>query len=245
MTGRGRGRVETGSKRVRVMLGGHWVADTRSPLLVWEKPHYPTYYFPMSDVDQEVLRPTREVRPSRGRGQAVIYDVEVPGASAPGAAYRHPESPIEAIRQAVAFRWDAMDHWFEEAEEVFVHARDPYKRVDLLGSDRGVRIEIDGVVVAETTAPVMLFETGLPARIYIRMTDVRLDLLEPSDTETRCPYKGTARYWSVGAHRDIVWSYRIPTQEASKVAGLLAFYDEKVDVYLDDVLQEKPTTVFS
>jgi uncharacterized protein (DUF427 family) len=245
MTDRGRVRVEPGQKRVRIMLGGECVADTTRPLLVWEKPYYPTYYIPLEDVTDGVLVGSSETRRSPSRGEAAVFDVKVAHATAAAAAYRHTESPIEAIRDHVAFDWKAMDQWFEEDVEVFVHPRDPYTRVDVLGSSRTVRIEIDGTVLAETSGPTALFETGLPRRWYVPKTHVRLDLLTPTATATECPYKGTARYWSYGEHTDIVWSYPFPAAEVAGIAGLMAFYDEKVDVYVDGELQERQRTQFS
>ena len=245
MSQRGRVRVEQGPKRVRIMLGGVWVADTKRPLLVWEKPYYPTYYIPVSDIADGVLEPNGSTTSSPSRGPATVYDVRSGGAVAEGAAYRHLDSPIEEIRDAVAFEWAAMDHWFEESEEVFVHPRDPYKRVDILASDRSVRIEIDGTTLAETSSPTLLFETSLPRRLYIPKTDVRMDLLEPSDHATECPYKGVARYWSFGGHDNVVWSYPFPTLESVKIAGLMCFYDERVDVHVDGELQAHPKTPFS
>jgi uncharacterized protein (DUF427 family) len=242
---RGRVRVEPGSKRVRVMLGGHYVADSISPLLVWEKPYYPTYFIPVTDVVDGVLTETGQTRRSPSRGDAVVYNVTSGGVTADAGAYRHPDSPIEEIRRAVAFEWKSMDHWFEEDEEVFVHPRDPYKRVDTLASSRRVRVQIGGVVVADSDRPVLLFETGLPTRYYLPMTDVHMDLLSPSDTVTECPYKGNARYWSVGDHTDIAWSYPFPVHESAKIAGLVSFYNEKVDIELDGAPLERPRTLFS
>jgi uncharacterized protein (DUF427 family) len=142
-----------------------------------------------------------------------------------------------------------MDAWFEEDEEVFTHPRDPYTRVDVLASSRHVRIEVGGVTVAESVKPTLLFETGLPARYYVPKPDVRMDLLVHSDTVSECPYKGQAEYWSVRAgaelHPDLAWSYRAPFEESAKIAGLIAFYDEKVDVYVDGVRQERPLTKFA
>ena len=139
----------------------------------------------------------------------------------------------------LAFRWSEMEHWFEEDEEVFVHTRDPHTRVDILPSSRSVRVELDGVVVAATQRPMLLFETGLPVRYYFAKTDVRLDLLVPSDRVTACPYKGTARYWSVRIgdveHPDIAWAYDTPLPESTRIAGLIAFYNERVDLVVDDV----------
>ncbi len=246
MTDRGRVKVEPADRRVRVMLGGQIVADTCSPLLVWEVPYYPTYYFPEEDVVTDLLVATGETRKSPSRGEAAQYTVKVNGAE--GSAYSYPEPKIDAIAGHYAFVWKTMDHWFEEDEEVFVHARDPYTRIDILPSSRRVRVEVDGETVADSTHAAFLFETGLPTRYYLPKTDVRFDLLTPSDTRTACPYKGTARYWSlrVGGktHEDIVWGYDSPLPESQKITGMVSFYNEKVDVYLDEQLQEKPKTKF-
>jgi uncharacterized protein (DUF427 family) len=121
--------------------------------------------------------------------------------------------------------------------------------VDILASSRRVRVDIDGVTVAESGQPRILFETGLPPRYYLPLTDVRMDLLRPSDTQTHCPYKGTASYWSVdagrGVHENIAWIYRMPLPESQKIAGLACFYNEKVDLYVDGELQQRPRTPFS
>ena len=237
-TVRGRVRLERGRKRVRVYLGGQLVADTTHPVLVWENPHYPAYYLPVEDVRAELVQ-TARVAHSPSRGDAVHYDVVVAGTTAPDAAWRYPESPLEELRGLIRFDWDAMDSWFEEDEPVYTHPRSPYARIDALASSRHVRVEVDGVTVAESDRPVILFETGLPPRYYLRLTDVRQDLLRPSSTTTSCPYKGTAAYYSVEVngtpHADLVWTYRSPLPEATKVAGLVCFYDEKVDLYVDGV----------
>ena len=144
-------------------------------------------------------------------------------------------APIPADH--VAFHWHAMDHWFEEDEEVFVHARDPYTRIDVLDSSRHVRVLVDGVVVAETNRPKLLLETGLPVRYYVPPEDVRTDLLVPSDTWTQCPYKGDASYWSaeVGGGRveDVAWSYPEPRRDAQRVADHLCFLGERVEFEVD------------
>jgi uncharacterized protein (DUF427 family) len=244
-TSRGRVRVEPGRKRVRTYLGGELVADTTHPVLVWEGPYYPTYYLPAADVRTELLVPDGTVTHSPSRGDGQLHTVKAGGKQAASAALRYPDSPIEELRELVRFDWDAMDAWFEEDQEVFVHARDPHTRVDALPSSRHVRVEVDGVTVADSNSPHLLFETGLPTRYYLPKTHVRLELLTPTDTATRCPYKGTARYWSVRAgdtvHADLAWSYPTPLPESAPVAGLIAFYDEKVDTYVDGVLQDRPT----
>jgi uncharacterized protein (DUF427 family) len=245
---RGTVRAEAGAKRVRAYLAGRLVADTRHPVLVWEVPYYPAYYFPAGDVTAE-LAETGKAEHSPSRGDAVLYDVRVDGAVAEGAARRYPGSPLEEIRGLVRFDWDAMDEWLEEDEPVYTHPRDPYHRVDILHSSRHVRVDVDGVTVADSARPAILFETGLPPRYYLPLSDVRTDLLTPTATQTHCPYKGTATYWSVdagqGPRADLAWAYRAPLPESQKVAGLACFYDEKVDVYLDGELQERPRTHFA
>jgi uncharacterized protein (DUF427 family) len=246
---RGRVRVETGGKRVRAFLGGEIVADTTRPMLVWEKPYYPAYYFPVADVRAELLEADGGVARSPSRGDGRTFTIRAGGREAPGAALRYEDSPLEELRDAIRLDWDAMDAWFEEDEEVFTHPRDPYTRVDILPSSRHVRIEVDGVTIAESASPRLLFETGLPVRYYLPKTHVRMDLLVPTDTVSHCPYKGEAEWWSVRANgelrEDLAWSYRTPLPESQKIAGLIAFYDEKVDVYVDGMLQERPHTKFS
>jgi uncharacterized protein (DUF427 family) len=244
---RGRVRVEEGHKRVRVYLGGALVADTTHPRLVWEAPYYPTYYLPAEDVRAK-LEPTGRTERSPRRGEPHLYDVVVDGARAAEAARQFPDSPLEALRGLVRIDFAAMSEWFEEDEPIYVHPRDPYTRVDILASSRHIRVEIDGVTVADSHQPRILFETGLPPRYYLPMTDIRMDLLRPSATQTHCPYKGTAGYWSVdtgtAVHEDVVWFYRTPLPESQKIAGLASFYNEKVDVYVDGVLEERPRTHF-
>jgi uncharacterized protein (DUF427 family) len=138
----------------------------------------------------------------------------------------------------VRFEWDSLDAWFEEDDEVFVHPRNPYTRVDVMRSTRLLRIELDGVVLAESASPAMLFETGLPTRYYLNRTEVNFTALEHTDTVTPCPYKGrTSDYWSVrtpaSTYPDLAWSYSFPTPAVSAIAGLVSFYNEKVDVFLD------------
>ena len=149
----------------------------------------------------------------------------------------------------IAFDWASMDAWFEEDEEVFVHARDPYTRVDVLASSRRIEVVIDGVTVAESDHARLLFETGLPVRYYLPKTDVRMDLLTPTATESHCPYKGTAQYWSVtvngATHDDVVWGYKTPLPESNGIGGLVSFYNEKVDILVDGVPEDRPKTVFS
>jgi uncharacterized protein (DUF427 family) len=244
MTGGDGVRVERSERRVRVMLGGEFVADTIAPLLAWETPFYPTYFFPESDLRTEALRPTGDNRKTR-IGETAQYSLSV--GEFEGVAYAYPD--VEELEGHYAFVWKTVDHWFEEDEEVFVHARDPYTRIDILPSGRRVRVDVDGVTVADSTKASFLFETNLPTRYYFPKTDVRMDLLTPTDKATHCPYKGTARYWSLivngETYQDIVWGYDAAFPESQKITGLVSFYNEKVNIYVDEVLQERPKTKFS
>ncbi len=246
---RNRVRIEDSPKRVRAYLGGTAVADSTRVKLVWEVPYYPTYYFPADDVRTDLLVDSGETKRSPSRGDGHLYDVKAGDRLAAKAAVRHLDSPVEELRDLVTFTWDALDHWFEENEEVRVHARSPYARIDALASDRHVQVLVDGEVVADSTHATLLFETGLPTRYYLPQPDVRMDLLTPTATVTSCPYKGDARYWSVTVggttHDDLAWGYDFPLPESIKVAGLVSFLNEKVDLVVDGVAVDRPKTMFS
>jgi uncharacterized protein (DUF427 family) len=246
-------RIERSPKRVRTYLDGDLVADTRAPLLVWEIPYFPTYYIPAGDMVAELVK-SDETERQPILGEAEIFHVKTPSGMAKLAARQYRDSPAAQLRDAVRIEWNAMTEWLEEDEPVYTHPRDPYKRVDILASSRHLRVEVDGVTVAESAQPRILFETGLPPRYYIPLTDVRMDLLKASDRVSQCPYKGTANYWSVdtGApahdarqHTDVVWMYRTPLPESQKIAGLACFYNERVDIYLDGEKQPRPKSPFS
>src|SRR5436190_5777158 len=185
-------RVERGPKRVRAYLGGTAVADTVRPLLVWEIPYYPTYYFPAADVRADLLHADDEG--DRGAADGEQLTVRVGEREARGAATRFGDAaPSEQLQNTVRLEWSAMDAWFEEDEEVFTHARDPHRRIDILASSRHVRVEVAGETVAESTSPRLLFETGLPVRYYLPKPDVRLTCPSPAGpsptSRTRAPPK--------------------------------------------------------
>jgi len=240
---RGRVRVETSPKRVRALAAGRVVADSYAPLLVWEGPYYPLYYLPRADVRAE-LADTGETRRSPSRGDGHVLDVRVGDTVLPGAAIAYPGSPIPELRDAVRLDWDAMDEWLEEDEPVYTHPRNPYARIDVLGSSRHVQVSIGGVVLADSHQPRVLYETYLRPRYYLPVTDVSYELLRPSSLETHCPYKGTATYYDVvlpdgTVHENVVWQYRTPLPESQKITGLVAFYDERLDVDVDGVRQPR------
>jgi uncharacterized protein (DUF427 family) len=243
-------QFEPTQRRVRVMFGGVTIADSRSVMLMIEKRRLAVYYFPVKDVRLDLLVESSYSSTHPGRGTARFYSVKVGDRIAEKAAWRYLEPERAELKDLIAFYWDKMDAWFEEDDEVFVHPRDPYHRVDVLNSSRYIKVLVGGEVVAETHRPRILFETMLPPRYYIPKVDVRLDLLTPTNTTTRCPYKGKASYRSVTVkgkeYKDIVWGYPAPIPECSKIENLLCFYDEKVDaVYVDGELQKRPVTPWS
>jgi len=216
--------------------------------MVWEIPHFPTYYFPRDSVRMDLLSDSGETKRSPARGTANLFNITVGDRTVGQAARIWNDAKIEEVEGYVSFDWKSMDAWFEEDEEVYVHARDPYTRIDILQSSRSIRVEVDGVTIAESEKPRFLFETGLPVRYYLPKTDVHFEYLTQSETTTSCPYKGTARYWSVGTtgddHEDVVWGYDTPLRESQEIAGFVSFYNEKLDIYVDGVLEEKPRTKF-
>lgn len=246
-TERQRLKIERGEKRVRGYVGGELVFDTKTPTLVWEAPYFPTYYVPEEDVVAGLV-PNGETKRSPSRGDGELLDLKMAQNLVASAALRYPDSPIEELRSLVRFEWSALDEWLEEDEPIYTHPRDPYTRVDILNSSREVVVVVDGVKVASSQRPTIVFETGLPARYYLPLSDVRMESLTPSQKETHCPYKGTASYYSVEAngkvYEDLVWVYRTPLPESQKIAGLVAFLNEKIDLYVDGDLQERPRTKF-
>ena len=223
--------IEPSPKWVRSMLGGETVVDTKRSVLMRERGHTPVYYFPQADVRMDLMTPTDHSSHCPRKGDASYWSLTADGRTVEKAAWAYPEpfasdpklSDAPDLRGYAAFYWDALDAWYEEDEEVFVHARDPHKRIDVLPSSRHVQVVVGGETVADTRRPVLLFEPGLPNRYYIPKLDVRMDLLVPTEKLTRCPYKGAANYHSVAVgdnlSPDIAWHYRHPTPESRQGRG--------------------------
>jgi uncharacterized protein (DUF427 family) len=238
-------------KRVRALFGGETIVDTTDALIVYERGHVPVYYVPRKDVAMERLHSTDHATHCAFKGDASYYNIVVEAETAENAvwSYEFPFDECAGLGDYLAFYWGKMDQWFEEDEEVFVHARSPRVRIDILDSSRPVRVELGGITVAETTRARFLFETGLPTRYYIPRDDVIGELL-PSQLHTSCPYKGAASYHHVriGAKifEDIVWFYPDPVPESARIRDYLCFYNEKVDaVFVDGMAEVKPKTKWS
>ena len=241
--------IEPAPRRVRATLGGRTVFDTTRALYVWEWANYPQYYIPLADIAVELLV-DEDHEQKRQQGTARQHGIKVGELEKPRAARVFGPDALAGLDGYVRFEWTAFDAWYEEDERIYVHPRNPYVRVDALRSTRRVRVELDGVVVAESDSPVMVLETGLPTRYYLNRTDVDFSRLVPTETVTECPYKGTtSQYWSVlgadgVAHPDLAWSYEFPTRQLLPITGMIAFYNEKVDHVLDGVPLERPVTHF-
>ncbi|MFD8612137.1 DUF427 domain-containing protein [Streptomyces sp. NPDC059631] len=238
------GHVEPVPRRVRALVGGRTVFDTRRAVYVWEWPSYPQFSIPVEDLAEGVLIDEHRTE-TRGAGPARRHALRVGSEVRDGAAWVWQDGAPEALHGTVRFEWNALDAWFEEDEPVFVHPRSPYSRVDALRSSSAVRVERDGVVLADAPQCVKLFETGLPTRYYLDHTHIDWTRLRASGTVTGCPYKGTTSgYWSfdgpAGAHEDIAWAYDFPTVQVHRIAGLVAFYNEHVDLYVDGTLLPRP-----
>jgi uncharacterized protein (DUF427 family) len=239
-------------KRLRVKVGDIFVADTTEGMVMYESDHLPVYYFPLKDVREEFLMSSKTTTESPFKGVATHYSLNTGVTLVEDAAWRYldPAPGCPPIQDYIAFYWNKMNHWYEEDEEIFVHARDPFRRIDTLPSSRRVQVFVDGVEVADTRRATFLFETGLTTRYYMPIADTRLDLFRPSRYISRCPSKGLANYYSLEVdgklHENVVWYYADPVHESARIKGLVAFYNEFVDKILVDGKEvPKPQTASS
>ncbi len=239
----------TSPKRVRAFFAGEPVVDsTRANLFRGGGP--PVYYFPKDDVRQDLVVAAGRTE-SDARGERALSDVKAGDRVAEDAVWEYTQTAedVAFLKGMVSLKWNAMDSWFEENEEVFVHARDPFKRIDIVNSARRVEVVVGGEKVANSSAPAILIEPGHPLRYYLPKADIRMDLLRPSETVSRCPYKGEASYYSLQVGGALVenaaWSYKYTTPESTKIAGLVCFFNERVDAIVVDGREiEKPATAW-
>ena len=242
-------RLYPTAKRVRAFFGDIAIADSSRVQLMLESSRLPVYYFPLEDVREDLLVPGTRSETSPYKGEATYLTIDTGKRVAPNVAWRYEASPVGCpdLSGFIAFHWRLMDAWYEEDEEVFAHAHDPFHRIDVLRSARHVQVRIGDNVVGDSRRSRMLFETGLPVRYYLPRDDVRLDLLTKSDTVTVCAYKGqTSQYWNFGNdQRDVAWCYDRPSAEVGGIAGAVCFFNERVDIDIDGVLQPRPKTPWS
>jgi len=238
-------------RRIRVAFNNTVIADSTRATIKIETP-IPVYYLPLADIRQDLLVPSGHTKFCPRKGNARFWSIRVGERVAENAVWNYPEPVPGAppLATYAAFGWNLVDHWYEEDEEIFVHPRNPYKRVDAIRSSRRVQVTVGGAVVADTKQAVFLFETGLPTRYYIPRSDVRPDVLGPSTRQTRCPYKGIAAYHNVTVNNerygDLVWYYPDPIAECRKITGLLAFFNENVEaITVDGSVVARPITPWS
>ena len=247
-------RTESSDKWVRAYVGDALVVDSREPLLFWEERFpVPAYAFLRRDVRTDLMSPARDDPPREPffflpKGPvSEWFDLTVEGRTLPHAVWVR-DAP--ELRDMLVLSWQpGLLDWLEEDEPVQGHPRDPHKRVEAIASSRHVVVELDGVRLADSTRPVLLFETDLPTRYYLPREDVNHAALKPTSNRSLCPYKGVAdEYWSVTGPpeaSDLVWSYSAPLPAVAKVAGLMAFYNELVDITVDGIPQPRPESAFS
>ena len=227
-------------KRIRAVFGDLEIAESTNTLILRETRHAPVYYFPKGDVRMDLLEKTDHATVCSIKGDASYWNIATREKTAENAAWSY-ESPIpgaERIAGYVAFYFKLMDHWYEDDDEIFIHPKDPFVRIDVRKSSQPLQVVIGGETVAETTRASLLYETGSITRYYIPKEDIRMDLLKPTDLQTSCPYKGTCTYWTLQVNgetfENIVWSYPTPLPEVADIKELLCFYNEKVDEILID-----------
>jgi len=252
-------RFHPTAKRIRVSLGQRLVCDTTSAVLVWEPRRVvPTYAVPASDLvaglEPAESRPLPDpmppfLRPENfaahscpGRSFSVRADEQV----AEAAAFV-PDDPDLEGRVVLDFGPTTPFAWVEEDEPVIGHPHDPFKRIDVLRSDRRIVVSHGGQILADSRQAMALYETSLPTRWYLPRDDVRLDLLEPSTSRTVCAYKGEASYYSLasGAATDVAWSYPDPLHDAARVRDHVCFYAERTDLTVDGDAMPRPVTPWS
>jgi uncharacterized protein (DUF427 family) len=252
-------------KRVRALADGELIVDSVRAVLVYEPRRVvPSFAVPAEDVRAELI-PAR-----RWNGHVAGYDM---GEAFGGQRVLDPSIPFDVhtadgdpvslgwplgLREAAGFvpadpdlaglvilDFDAFDVWLEEDERIYSHPRDPFHAMDILPSSRDVRIELDGVTLAASSRAKLLFEGAvLPTRAYLPRDDVLVPLV-PSEKRTWCAYKGEATYWHVGEHEDLAWTYEQPLRSAADVVGLVAFFNERVDVILDGEALPRALTPWS
>lgn len=226
-------------RRVRAVLAGEVVADTTRGKLLHETGHLPELYVPRDDLRDDLLEPTGHSTHCPFKGDASYWSARVGERVAENAVWEYldPMEEAEWLRGHAAIYWDSMDAWLDEDERVEGHLRDPYHRVDVRDSSRHVRVMVDDEVIADTERPKLLFETGLGNRFYIPPDEVRRDLLEPSETRTICPYKGTASYWSLVLDgrriEDVAWAYPEPLESALKARDHICFAGDGIEIEVD------------
>jgi uncharacterized protein (DUF427 family) len=224
-------------RRMRVRFGGDWIADSEDVVLLHEPGRYPVAYFPLGDVAEGVLQPEQHTTRHPELGVTSWYTARVGEHRKTRAAWQHAELPGYAseLKGRVAFAWRAMDAFYEEDERIVGHAADAYHRIDIRQTSRHLVVRHDGRVIADTTRPLVLYESGFAPRWYVPRADVDESALTPAEGQTFCPYKGLCSYWDVAGARRAAWSYLEAWTEVRRIAGHISFEPDRVAVSLDGI----------
>jgi uncharacterized protein (DUF427 family) len=222
-------------RRMRVRFAGAWIADSDDVMLLHEPGRYPVAYFPLGDISADVLQPSEHTTGHRDLGPTSWYTVRAGEDSTPRAAWEHTGLPGYAgeLKGRVAFAWRAMDAFYEEDERVVGHAADSYHRIDIRQTSRHLVARHGDRVIADTTRPLALYESGFAPRWYVPRADVDESALTSARGQTFCPYKGLASYYDVGDVGKAAWSYQDAWPEVRRISGLISFEPDKIPVYLD------------
>jgi uncharacterized protein (DUF427 family) len=227
--------VEPLRRRMSVELGGSVIARSDGAILMFEPARYPVAYFPLGDIDQDVLQATAHESTHADLGKTRWFDVVGgDGQITKRGAWQHVDPPAQALplRDTVAFAWRAMDAFYEEDERILGHAADPYHRIDIRRTSRHLVVREGDQLVADTHTPLVLYESGFAPRWYVPRADIA-DALEPVEGQTFCPYKGLASYYNVGDTPTAAWSYRAPFEGVERIADFVSFYPEKLTITID------------
>jgi uncharacterized protein (DUF427 family) len=223
-------------RRMRVKLAGEWIADSEDVVLLHEPARYPVAYFPLADVRPGVLVAENRTTQHRDLGDTEWFNLQVGERSIPRGAWQHTALGDYAsdLRGRVAFAWRAMDAFYEEDERIVGHAADAYHRIDIRQSSRHLVVKDGRRVIADTTRPLVLFESGFAPRWYVPREDIDENALTSVEGQTFCPYKGLASYYDIGEHKKAAWSYAKAWPEVARVSNFVSFEPDKVEVLLDD-----------
>lgn len=228
-------------RRIRAEFAGRTVLDTTGGMLLHESALPPVLYVPEADLDASAFVPSGHTTHCPFKGDATYRSLRVGGRGVDDALWSYPD-PMPAapwLRGLASLYWAAADAWYDEDEQVFGHLTDPFHRVDLRPSSRHVQVYAGDLLLAESRAPMLLAETGMPLRWYLSPDDVAVPM-EPSGTRTHCPYKGAASYWSLRlpdgrALPDAAWGYPEPLPEALRAAGRVCLQHEELRTVVDGV----------
>jgi uncharacterized protein (DUF427 family) len=222
-------------RRMRIRFGGVWIADSEDIVLLHEPGRYPVAYFPIADIADGALLPSEHTTRHRDLGPTSWYTVRCGEHSKPRAAWQHTELPGYAseLKGRAAFAWRAMDAFYEEDDRIVGHAADAYHRIDIRQASRHLVVRHGDRVIADTTYPLALYESGFAPRWYVPRTDVEESALAPSEGQTFCPYKGLCSYYDIGDAHRAAWSYEDAWPEVGRISGLISFEPDKVAVHLD------------